>query len=292
MKLTNKFNIPQTFVNVIKRPTYNKGKVNVSATELINSPRIVAMKQKHWEELEQDVSEMIWSIWGSAVHTVLEHGRDEHHIVEQRLSTEFEGWSLSGAIDLQEVEEDGIIINDYKVTGAWSVMNEKKDWVYQQNIYAWLVERVKRQHVKAIRIVAIIRDWSARDASTREGYPPSPVVVINLELWPYEQREEFVRQRLRAHNEAHLALVLGETLPHCTTEEMWERPSMWAVKKEGAVRAKSVHSTEEEAQNVLDQMKNKQGYSIEHRPGERVRCASYCQVSKFCDQYQKYLESK
>jgi hypothetical protein len=43
MKLTNKFNIPQTFVNVLERPTYSKGKANLSVTQLINSPKIVAL---------------------------------------------------------------------------------------------------------------------------------------------------------------------------------------------------------------------------------------------------------
>lgn len=288
MKLTNKFDLPQTFVNVIKRPTYSKGKANISITELINSPRIVVLKQKHWDDIEQDVSEMIWSLWGSAVHKVLEHGREEHHVIEQRLTVDFEGWSLSGAIDLQEVEEDGIIINDYKVTGAWSVMNEKTDWIDQLNCYAWLVETVKKQKVKKLQIIAIVRDWTAREAKTKENYPQSPVAVIDIPLRSFEEREAFIREKLRSHNEAHLALVLKETIPHCTSEQMWEKPPMWAVKKEGAVRAKSVHTTEKEAQNVLDQLKDKKGYSIEYRPGERVRCANYCPVAQFCDQYQSW----
>jgi len=50
MKLTNKFNLPQTFVNVIDRPTYSKGKAHISATEIINSPRIVQLKKKYWNE--------------------------------------------------------------------------------------------------------------------------------------------------------------------------------------------------------------------------------------------------
>ena len=140
MILTNKFNLPQTFVNVIKRPTYSKGKSHISATELINSPKIVALKREHWEELEQDASEMVWALFGSAVHGILEHGKGDNHIVEERLHIEVDGWKLSGAIDLQEVEEDGIVIKDYKVTGAWAVMNEKQDWHDQLNIYAWLVE--------------------------------------------------------------------------------------------------------------------------------------------------------
>jgi hypothetical protein len=33
MIITNKYNLPQTFVNIMKRPTYSKGKANISATE-------------------------------------------------------------------------------------------------------------------------------------------------------------------------------------------------------------------------------------------------------------------
>ena len=57
------------------------------------------------------------------------------------------------------------------------------------------------------------------------------------------------------------------------------------IKKEGGVRAKAVYSTKEEAELNLTK-----GYSIEFRPGERTRCRSYCQVSKFCNQYQTYLK--
>jgi hypothetical protein len=290
MKLTNRHNLPQTFVNVIKRPTYSKGASHISATELINSPRIVQLKSKHWDDIEQDASEMIWALFGSACHSILEHGRDEHHVVEQRLHTTFEGWNISGAIDLQEVEEDGVIVSDYKVTGAWSVMNEKSDWINQLNIYAWLVERVKKQNVKEIRIVAIIRDWSAREAKTRENYPQAPVVVLPLIKWPYDQTEAYVRDLLRKHNEAYLNNSLGETLPHCTPEQMWERPTTWAIQKEGNKRASSVHETREEAQREMDQIKDKKLYSIVERPGERVRCANYCPVSQFCDQYQSFKE--
>lgn len=292
MKITNKYNLPETIVNVLHRPTYSKGKANLSVTELINSPRIVSLKQKHWDEIEQDASEMVWSLFGSAVHSVLEHGRAENHVIEQRLTTEFEGWSLSGAIDLQEVTPEGVVISDYKVTSAWAVMNEKKDWVYQLNLYAWLVERVKQVNVKTIQIVAIVRDWSSREAKNREGYPQAPVVVLEMDLWPHEQREAFVRSRLRDHSEARLLAELDQDLPECTPEEMWERPAMWAVKKEGAARAKSVHSTHEEALNVLGQIKNKTGYSIEHRPGERMRCANFCPVSAFCSQYKSFKETE
>lgn len=294
MKLTNKFNLPQTFINVIHRPTYSKGNSHISATELLNSPRIVQLKHKHWEDIEVDASEMVWQLFGSAVHSILEHGKDENHLIEQRLFSVFEGWTISGQIDLQEVFEDGIVISDYKVTGAWSVMNEKQDWHNQLNVYAWLIYRAKGIPVKGAQIIAIIRDWTAREAQVKDGYPPSPIATIEIPLWSYEEQEAYVRNRLSLHSEAYFAHHADDDMPLCTAEEMWEKPTMYAVRKDGNVRAKSVHETREAAQEALDQIKPKKGevFLLEVREGERTRCKSYCQVSQFCDQYQTYLKEK
>lgn len=292
MKLTNKFDLPDTFINVINRPTYNKGDAEISATEILNSPRIVHLKRLHWDDLEQDASEMVWSLFGSAVHEILQHGKDDHHIVEERLKTEFEGWKISGAIDLQEVYEDGIVLSDYKVTGAWAVMNEKDDWHYQLNTYAWIVEKVKNIKVTKLQIIAIVRDWSRRDALTRQGYPKAPIVIIDIPLWTFEDREAYVKRRLNLHNETFFAIHAGGTVPECTAEEMWEKPTTYAVIKEGAARAKSVHKTLAEAEAALREIKKPDGYKVEVREGDRTRCSSFCQVSTFCDQYKRYLETK
>ena len=288
MKITNKFNLPDTIVNVLKRPTYTKGKANISATELLSPPRIVQLKREHWDDIEEDASSMVWSLFGSAIHTVLEHGKDDHHLVEERLHAQVDGWKISGAIDLQEVEEDGIVISDYKTTGAWSVMNEKEDWHNQLNIYAWLVETVKGKPVKKLQIVAIIRDWAKRD-TVKEGYPQAPIVVLDIPLWDYAKREEFIKSRVAEHSNAYFESETEGALPPCTPDDMWEKPTRWAIIKPGNVRAKSVHDKEEEAQHQLNQLK---GYVIEVRPGERSRCENYCSVSKFCSQYKDYLESK
>jgi hypothetical protein len=227
---------------------------------------------------------MVWQLFGSAIHHILEHGKGDNHIIEERLFAEFSGWVLSGAIDLQTVTPDGIEISDYKTTSAWAVMNEKADWTHQLNIYAHLVEKVKKIPVTGLSIVAIIRDWSAREAQ-KETYPQAPIVTIPIKLWSPEEREAFIQSRLTAHSSAMFEADTEGTLPECSPEEMWEKPSTWAIKKEGGVRAKSVHSTKEEAEVNLTK-----GYFIEHRPGERTRCKSYCQVSKFCSQHQTYLK--
>lgn len=187
MKLTNKFDLPATIINVIKRPQYTKGGAQLSVTELLNSPRIVQLKRLHWDSLTEDASDMVWSIFGTAIHNLLEHGKDEHHIVEERIHAKINGWHISGAIDLQEVHPDGIVLSDYKTTSAYAVMNEKQDWHNQLNLYAYLVELVKQTPVKKIQIIAIIRDWARRD-SEKEGYPKSPIVTIDIPLWTYEER--------------------------------------------------------------------------------------------------------
>jgi hypothetical protein len=291
MIITNKFNLPQTFVNVLKRPTYSKGKSNISATELISSPRIVQLRKLHAEEIEQDVSEMVWSIFGTAIHGVLEHGKDDHHLVEERLHATVDGWSISGAIDLQIVNEDGTIaVNDYKTVGAWSVMNEKIDWELQLNIYAWLVRHVKKVEVTELAIVAIIRDWSRRDAGIKQGYPDAPVKVIPVQLWPFEQQQAFIEKRIEIHSNALFDLETGDELPHCTSEEMWEKQTTYAVKKIGGVKARNVCDTADEAQAKVAEYGKE--YEIEVRPGERTRCANFCSVSKWCNQYQDYLKTK
>jgi hypothetical protein len=284
MKITNVHSLPESIISALHRPTYSKGNAHISCTELLNSPRIVQLKRKHWDDVEQDASEMVWQLFGSAIHQILEHGKGEKHIIEERLFAEFSGWVLSGAIDLQTVTPDGIEISDYKTTSAWAVMNEKADWTYQLNIYAHLVETVKKIPVTKLSIVAIIRDWSAREAK-KENYPQAPIVTIPIQLWSPEERESFIQARLTAHSSAMFEAETDGALPECTPEETWEKPAVWAVKKEGGVRAKSLHSSKEEAELACSK-----GYVIEHRPGERIRCKSYCQVAKFCSQYQTYLK--
>jgi hypothetical protein len=290
MKLTNKHNIPQTFVNVLQRPTYSKGKAHLSVTQLINSPKIVALTQMFEHELEQDVSEMVWSLFGTAVHNVLEHGKDANHLIEERIHAELDGWRISGAIDLQIVGDEGISIRDYKTTSAWAVMNEKVEWEQQLNIYAWLVETVKKTPVVDVGIVAIIRDWNRRDAANRDGYPEAPIKELPIKLWPQQERQEFILDRIGKHSACEFAIEVESELPHCTPSEMWEKQTSWALKKKGGVRAKSVHAVEEDAVSALD--KAGKEYEIEVRRGERIRCASFCQVSGHCAQWKEYQDNQ
>ena len=288
MKLTNKYDIPQTFINVLERPTYNKGKAHLSATQLLNSPKIVALTRKFDEEITQDASDMVWSLVGSAIHNFLEHGKDEHHLVEERIHTEHEGWHITGAIDLQILNPQGVDIRDYKFTSVWAAMNEKPDWESQLNVYAWLVEKVKETKVTSLGIVAMLRDWKEREKQQKENYPESPIKELPVRLWSMDEREAYISQRIVLHSACEFAIETDGDLPDCTPEEMWEKPTVWALRKKGNVRAKALYETEKLAEEALAIIGS--GYEVEVRQGERTRCANYCSVSPFCLQYKQYLE--
>jgi len=290
VKITNKFNIPQTFMNVLARPSYSKGKAHLSATQLLDSPKIVALRRKFEDEIEQDASDMVFSLFGSALHNILEHGKDHNHLVEERLHTELDGWHISGAIDLQIKNPDGVSIRDYKTTSAWAVMKQKYEWELQLNIYAWLVERVKKVKVTDLGIVSVIRDWSRRDAGIKEGYPESPIKELSVPLWDYEAREAYISKRIAMHSACDFELETSGVLPDCTPEDMWEKPAVWAIKKTGNIRAKSLYSSKEHAEEALKELSKE--YEIEYRPGERTRCMSYCPVSNWCQQWRDYQEVK
>jgi len=290
MKITNKYDLPDAFLNFARDDKYTKGKADISVTTLIDAPRVRLMKTIYANKSETDVTDMIWPLFGTAVHHILESADETENVtVEERLYANAANWVLSGALDHQEVLPDGTVqITDYKVTSAWSVILGKKEWERQQNCYAWLVENsndgVNRgKTVSKIRICAILRDWQRRKAQFDPEYPQSPVVVVELPLWTPEQREEYIYERIDLHQEAQMNFDLYDQFALCSEEDQWAKPDAWAVKKKGQKRASKIYDNLKDAQGHVDE---KIGLEVEHRKGEKTRCeGNYCGVAEFCEQY-------
>lgn len=281
MKITNKHRVPETLVALASREYYTKGAAQYSVTELLSPPRIRRLREQFHERVEQDVTDMLWSMLGSALHVVMERGQTEGHITEERLFKEMDGVTISGQIDLQHERDGGVVITDYKFTSAWAVMADKPEWEEQLNVYRWLVETVKGNRVDALNICALIRDFSRHD--NREGYPAAPIQMISIPMWDLDKTEAFVRRRLDAHRDAKVAHEFGDALPECTPEERWQSETVYAVKREGRKTAIRVFKDLEEANQLAEKEK---GY-VETRPGEPKRCTgNYCGVADWCSQYQ------
>lgn len=287
MKLTNKFGLPDPVVKALTRSEYSKGESNRSITQLIDAPRVRILKQEHWEELEEDVSEKMWAVLGTAAHKMFEETGDEKHISEERLFLEIDGWVISGAIDVQRIEEDGVTIMDYKTTSVWSVMLGKSSWEYQLNCYAALVRRSKGMRVKGLKVIAILRDWRSKDALDKPDYPKAPIVEVDIPMWSEDQQDEYLNERVALHQKAEFDRLTGSELPECSQDERWEKPPVWAVKKIGNKRAIKLYDMEEIAKAAL-----LPGQEVEFRRGTATRCeANWCRVNAWCSQYQREREA-
>ena len=307
MRITNKFGMPQPFVDFAINDKYSKGKADISVTSLIDSPKIKLMKEVYNDKIEVDAVDMVWALFGTAVHSVLESSNpyprvghpSEKHINEERLYSNINGWVLSGAIDRQEIKEDHITIVDYKVTSVWSVIYGKPEWENQLNCYAYLVNdknAFNKSKVTNLKICAILRDWNRRDAERKEDYPKAPIVFVDIPMWDEKKLKDYIEKRISLHQEAQIEYDLNETFGLCSNEEMWKKNDTWAVKKKGQKRALRVLDSEEEAikyidwHNETDKAYTKKTYlEIEFRSGEFTRCGNYCSVADFCNQYKERI---
>ena len=287
MKITNKHGVPAPLVTLATREYYSKGDAQYSVTELMSPPKIRRLREQYNDDIQQDVSDMLWSMLGSALHVVMERGKTPGFLSEERLFVEIDDVLVSGAIDLQESTPAGIIITDYKFTSAWAVMQDKIEWEQQLNVYKWLVEMVKREKVCGLRICALVRDFSRHE--TKPGYPNAPIHMVDIPMWDSVKTETYVRERLEMHRNAKVSADFGETLPECTPEEQWQSETTYAVKREGRKTAIRVFKTLDEATELAAKEK---GY-VETRPGEPRRCAgNYCGVAQWCEQFKKESETR
>jgi hypothetical protein len=284
MQITNVHNVPEPLVTLASREYYSKGDSQYSVTEIMSPPRVRRLREQHNDKIVQDVSDMLWSMLGSALHVVMERGDTPGWLKEERLFAEVDGVKISGAIDLQEETPSGVIIHDYKFTSAWAVMQEKEEWTQQLNIYKWLVENVKRKKVVGLKICALVRDFNRHDR--KEGYPASPICMVDVPMWDSVKTETYIRERLEMHREAKMRADFGEDLQTCSNEERWMSETTFAVKREGRKTAIRVFKTIEEANTLAEKEK---GY-VETRLGEARRCTgNFCGVAEWCTQYQGEL---
>ena len=289
MKITNKYGMPKALVRAIEQDPYTfTGKISV--TQMISPPRLRYLTQRHWDSLEEDVTDRIWLLLGSAVHAILERAEDIHSedLQEVRLEAETNGWLWSGQTDIYEADTKSLL--DYKVTSSWSAIGDAKpDWISQLNLLAFLYRKAGFE-VNSLSIVAIFRDWSRYKMMQSDDYPRRPVKKIEIPMWSDLQCEEFAYKRIAIHKNSEN--LEDDKLPSCTSEEMWQKPTTYAIMKNKNKRATRVTEDQHEAGILLAHHRGKQPkekFMIVERKGKRTRCEDYCPVSFFCNQYNKYL---
>jgi hypothetical protein len=280
VKIINRFNLPEPLVKAITWDSHPR--TGFSVTDLIQPPRITQLTRRHWDEIEIDASDRIWVLLGSAIHYILDKSDIPDTEREQIVKVNIDGFELVGRVDLSH----NLTTFDYKVTSVWSFVFEpdgREDWHAQLNIYRWM--RLKNNlPTDRIRVCAILRDWQ-QSKTLNADYPPVPVAIINIPIWPDEKVEGYLKERIRMHLEAEK--LPDNELPLCTDEDMWSKPTTYAIMKANRKTAiKVCYSREEAEHNMLA------GEYIVERPGKRGRCEGYCDVNSWCNQFKEYKEAK
>ena len=282
--LTNKSNLPEAILKAMQNDTYDKGNSDYTATSLLKPARITALEKLHGHELEEDAENGLYRLYGQLAHALLERG-NENDLAEKRFFILVNGMNVSAQLDTLSVKSK--VLSDYKFTTSWGFKKDappKPDFVAQLNIQAEIL-RQNGYEVKKLQIIGLLRDWQISQAKADPNYPQTPVIILDIPMWSTETILLFIRMRISAHQEA------ARNLPECSSDERWAKPDTWAVIKNGQKRA--INGGVQLSPQLAEAVKEKTpGTFVQHRPGESVRCANYCSVSKFCTQYQNEIKKE
>lgn len=290
-------NLPALLLRALESPGRNTPSkpYGIRATQLLDPPRIQILQRRHGGQIRLTASSLIPSFIGRAIHALIEEEAKLNGIdfrSEERLYVSILGTVVSGQIDLQVLEDDKVVLLDWKYTNAVFVYLHLKQWEEQLNIYAYLYFCTYDHDPVELVIIALYRDWSQFEASKREGktaYPQAPVEKFVIPLWPLEERKRFIEDRIRLHREALVDSDLDDELPLCSPEDRWMRQKFY-VKSLQAKRALKVAGTREEAEQYIAQSRNPKSLKIVEQPAEPRRCqGNWCHVAEWCEQYQSEL---
>lgn len=277
-RITNHSNLPLALVKAVENDVYSKGEADYSTTQLYQPSRIVALQKQHEDEIEIDVSDMIYALLGKIGHKLLEEAGTAK-IIERRLFAEFEGKIISGQVDV--VEET--ILEDWKYVSIYVFkQGVRKDWIAQASVNRWLCEK-NGIPITAARYIAIYRDWSLMATTREPDYPRQQVQSFPVEMWNLEKTEAWIRDRVQSHENAL------KTLPECSEEERWQRPSKIAVMVKTRKKAVKLFDVQQWAENYIKEEGLKNAY-LEPRPSDPIRCRFYCPVAAFCEQGKKLIQ--
>lgn len=254
---------------------YDKGDCDLSISEVINSPRIVALTRLHNSQLVEDVADMGQRLIGNALHDYLEKFA-EHPLAEKRQYANIGGWTISGKPD--GYAEPGHLYDFKTVSITEWQYGVKEERELQLNCYAALL-RANGHPVERLTAVLVFKDYKRSQRKFHTWYPPRDIMEVDIPLWPHEQAVEYIRERVELHQSA-----LHEA-PLCSDEERWYRPGKWAVVKTGNKRATKLHDTEEEAYEHIVELGG--GYHVEAREGTHSRCEDFCLLAaqNLCQQW-------
>lgn len=281
MKITNKMGLPEALVRAVQRDQHNKPG-HISVTTLQKGVKEIILTQRHWDEFEMDVADMVNMIFGSAVHKILET-EGETSFAEEYLSAELNGYTVTGRMDLYDMKLK--LVDDYKTASVWKIIHKDfEDWKFQGCGYGWLLFR-NGFPVEKARFTAMLKDHKMTDAERDSSYPQKPCVTYQF---PIGQTEIYDFQRIAAEKIDQIIAYEkkdDDSVPPCTPAERWAKETTFAVMKDGRKSAIRVCNSKQDAEAISAE---NPGSFVVGRPGLDTKCMRYCLAAPFCSYYREH----
>lgn len=279
MTITNKHGLPQAMVDAVSVSEHNS-EGRLSATTLMKSTREILLTKRHWSKLEDDVANRVWSIFGQAVHALLDK-ETATSFSEVDLGAKVLGKEVTGRLDCYNMQDKKI--SDYKTCSVWKIkFNDFSDWYRQGLIYAWLATK-NGFEVTECEFIALIKDHTQTEASRNADYPQEPIFIYRFAVTPerLQEIETFIYAKVKEVERCEK--LPDNELPLCTDEERWASPPKWAVMKEGRKTAIRLLDSESAAFNYINDNNLDRKHYVQERKGENRKCNGYCIACQYCD---------
>ena len=315
--ITNNFNIPMSLAVWLAddQYDYSDDPKLISATGLLKPLKSMILSMRATQTGDTDVSDLISSSMGSAIHTAIEvawksdklkesliklgypkkvvenivinptelRDTDIPIYMELRRNKEIDGYTISGKFDFIS---DGKL-EDFKSTGTYSYINQsnKQKYIEQASIYRWLFPDLITQDSFSINY--IFTDFSSTKAKQDKTYPQKRMIQQDYQLMEYGETERFIKSKLKQISK--FLDANQEEIPQCTPEELWERQSVFKYYRNPEKLERSTKNFEsywEANQKYTED--GSVGRIIEVK-GEVVFC-KFCNAVNICNQAKQYIK--
>lgn len=313
MHYSNTSNISLALAVFLASDDYDYEPNVISATSLMKSTRqFLLSKRIPNDERVVDISSLVSSKMGSAIHSAIEHSwmhkpgkilkllgypervytnimvnpspEDlEQNVkaipiyMEQRSYADVLGYRISGKYDF--VGEGKV--QDFKSTSVWNYMNQtnKDNYIIQLSIYRYLNPTTITKDTALIHY--IFTDWSLAASRTTKGYPAERVLTQELKLMTPEQTLNYIKQKLNAITR-YSAAPEGE-IPYCTAEELWRKDTVWKYYKNPEKTSRSTRNFDTQREAIVAFATDGSVGLVKEVKGQAVAC-KYCSAFSVCSQ--------
>lgn len=274
-----------------------------SVTDLINPPRVVHLKKRYGHKVKAPLDGMVASSLGTAIHEYfekyLELWCDKHdydgYALEEQVQVKRQGRKVSGRTDIRE----GTVLSDLKSIKVWKLIFDPDlvEYHEQQNLYRLLLKMDLGIEITELNIIAIYKDWQEGNARRDKGYPQQPMIQYALNMWSYEETEQFLDTKLAEL--IRCEELDDKDLPVCSRDERWERhpggetihyailKNRKAKRATRVVKGGDLDSAVAIGQGLKGMTKDS---VIEIRYALPKRCQKYCDINEYCSFWKGWCE--